>query len=42
MFPTFDFLRIETLYPLKQSLLNTTKKYSNIYLQLHDFGKVFI
>ena len=38
LFPTYDFLQIKTLYPFKQSLLNTMKKYLKIYLQLPDFG----
>ena len=42
MFPKYDFLQIKTLCPLKQSLLNTMKKYSKIYLQLPDFGKFSI
>ena len=42
MFPTYGFLQIKTLCLPKQSLLNTMKKYSNIYLQLPDFGKFSI
>ena len=42
MFPEYDFLQVKILCPLKQSLLNTMNKYSNIYLQLPDFGKFSI